>query len=512
MSIKSPKQFIGDENFTNFITTKKIDSLKFSINCCQFDMTDSLKRLGGSSCMIRLEGRSYLFFNSNTTFFSNEPLKSTDNIIIEYEEEYSKIITKLEKNHPELSKLEVLNKYIQCGTFTTILLNEKNGMYYTTEKDYKYRVLIDITVFNKIALMPQYVLRETPCGDFKLLYPYVSYSATMKEFYPNLWEKIEYCQINHVITYDLFLEIISKCVANSLQTIIFPYERIFKDARQYTSYLYLMIENFENKKKVKHLHYDFNVKVNESECEMIIKDAKTNPDIIVTLIRYMNYDYVKNNYYLFDILTKEKIKTSPKIKEKKEIIPSPISVEEANKNAQELIDEEERIQKKKQKKKKTKKSPKEQPDLSDKIKESLLDESKESIQLPDFFGTVKDELLCELDGLEEELEERNCFSPIEEELLESTNSSPIEEELLNELEKKVLDPMVNDLLQYSDVDILTDNSYCQVGSEEHLRRMQEWDLTKIIPNLYCLPKEYLISMFSQRRYQPAWSFDFNYKS
>ena len=77
--------------------------------------------------MIRLEGRSYLFFNSNTTFFSNEPLKSTDNIIIEYEEEYSKIITRLEKNHPELSKLEVLNKYIQLilqNNYTIILIEQ----------------------------------------------------------------------------------------------------------------------------------------------------------------------------------------------------------------------------------------------------------------------------------------------------------------------------------------------------------------------------------------------------
>jgi len=249
----------------------------------------------------------------------------------------------------------------------------------------------------------------------------------------------------------------------------------------------------------------------------------------------------------------DKRESRKKISGEKEISKKKlISEEEALKNAQKLIEEEERQQQKKKNKKDKKKksgispiqtveSPLPSSPLPDFFgPESIetshpenedliceLEEGPESSPLPEFFGPENYDLIGELeegpessplpdffgpenDDLIGELEEGPESSPLPdysslevesspEFFRETPESYPTEEEIFDDLEHSVLDPMIDRLLDQSEESMPKNNTYCLFGSDEHQRRMKEWDLTQIIPEIYCMPKEYLVQMFAQIR-------------
>lgn len=127
----------------------------------------------------------------------------------------------------------------------------------------------------------------------------------------------------------------------------------------------------------------------------------------------------------------------------------------------------------------------------------------ESSPLPDFFGPENDDLIGELEDGPESSPSPD-YSSLEVEsspefFRETPESYPTEEEIFDDLEHSVLDPMINRLLDQSEESMPKNNTYCLFGSDEHQRRMKEWDLTQIIPEIYCMPKEYLVQMFAQIR-------------
>ena len=516
MSIKNTNQFIGDENLIKFITTKKLDNVKFSIPCC-VDMINIIRRRSVFSYAISIEGRYYLFFNSKPGSFCNLPILPSDNLLIENEEEWEKTFKDLLKLNPQFNKLEMFNDLIKSKKFTTILLNEKNGMYYATDKDYKYRLLIDKSIADNIQLLPFLNLKENTSGDFKMESPQICYSLTIQEFFPDICEKIKFCENNRIITYDLFIDTLTKCVPFYLNNILFKHDNIYKNPSLYQSHIDKLVAIIAKKEKISFCKDNLPImSQSDGDVDKFILNMK-DTGIIVSLIHFMNFDALKMPFFIFNLIEKEKIKSpipQKKIKEKKEITISTLSIEEADRIAQELIDEEEQKTKKQKRRKSNKKIH--IKDTSEIV--SSLDEEKsvavnipkesnsEEIQLPDFFGSIKDDLLGELGGdIEEEILEEGFQLSLEEPVVDSSSS---EDELLNELEEQILDPMVNDLLAFSDVP--TNNSYCMFGSEEHQRRMKEWDLKELLPEIFCYPKEYLISMFSQRRHQYGYYFNYNY--
>ena len=65
---------------------------------------------------------------------------------------------------------------------------------------------------------------------------------------------------------------------------------------------------------------------------------------------------------------------------------------------------------------------------------------------------------------------------------------------------------------YEDENSNHDEDHCEIGSEEFLRRVRDWDLSQIIPQIYCLPKTQLIEMFIPQKEESSneesiWAFN-----
>jgi len=271
------------------------------------------------------------------------------------------------------------------------------------------------------------------------------------------------------------------------------------------------------------------IRAYEKGLEQVFPEIKTVEDLPIKKNsikkRSIIYDRTTNAYVSLKLLLP---KNSPVQDTPKKI---EISAEEAEKNAQKLIEQKEKEHQEKLKKntrvkKKEKKNCQKNSPLtiqlfdSEKIKSSspvCIDDtmspktvsskqySVTSSPLPDFFGEEKEGLIGELETPTSDYSNQEfgkLTSNIDEE--DDEPFEDIEEKIFDDLEHSILDPMINELLNQSEDKLPKNNYYCQLGSQEHQRRMKEWNLAQFLPEIYCLPQDYLISLFSQSRHKSRW--------
>jgi len=255
------------------------------------------------------------------------------------------------------------------------------------------------------------------------------------------------------------------------------------------------------------------IKRDDPEFFQIEKNMRNLNYVMSSTTVYNTQEDGNEEVTIIEVFPSEEFFGKPLSRRKKiEIVEIPLlSKEEAEKNAQDLIKEEEKESAKKESKKnKRKQKQKQKKKLSEKTAEiepekipvassdddDFLDISftespaieKEQSILPDFFPTPSDELLCDL---EESFENKDDES--------IPDLSTFEEDTNNSQEE------TRDINSETQPD---DNSYCDLHSDEFYRRIKEWDLSQFIPEIFCIPKNELISMFSKRDPDPMpdWKF------
>lgn len=542
MSIPTYRRLIGDEVFTDFVKgfndedlNKKIDSFKeeryksngFSYLCTQ--------------TIFKLWGRNYVAFNCNINYYSRELLSDDEDYVVDNEDHYYRQIDEKRKENTEISRKQFLNICLSKKIITTIMLGEKDGQLYFVEKDYKYRVIV---FDNFIKRLPKFNFSKID-DVYRLSNLNFFYCPLWLELYPEIKRNFEHCERLNIVNHQFLNNIIQNAFILSDQAIYIYFEPI---KSKISSFEIQYNDNFQRYLELKsknksfcflNLGLDIGLRIHRnpdtfereylSGCYAInilecINNKSLDTEYIIDVFQYkrrletnilktIRLNYQKNQKVV------EQIK-SPKTKV--------ISEEEALKNAQRLIEEEEREQKKKQKKKdKKKKSVKNlEPEVSEKIEiipeqsvetyseiEKTKEDEVEEIKLPEFFGDFNESLNFDLNEIspidDGYLSEENNFPHFFGPELSDSNSSHSskeysEEEIFDDLENSVLDPMIDRLLDQSEDSVPKNNTYCNFGSDEHQRRLQEWDLKELIPEIYCMPREYLVQMFSQLKSGYCW--------
>ena len=540
MTCYTANKLIGHESFTDFLDKFNDDHLTKLINTvdrisqCSYISTYTL---------LKIKSNNYIFFNSSSNFLSNEPISDEDELILEDEEYFAPLFKKLEKKILEkkihdFSTKEIYNKYFKLNKLTTILLDEKDGKFFTVEKNYKYRLVITYDRGIYLSRLPKFDIIKTDQNNFRLFSLDLIYSPIIKEYYPEIKGNLEYCEYNNVINHELFKYILEYGVPLNYSTIYINMEHIKNKMhlyeKQYKESYQKYLELKSNNKSFCFLEINKHIYKEDRNIKLFEKYYKNNK-IVISILKSLNNHFEKQEYFIQIIPYHQKsyeiLESIKKQYQKKCHVNKIISEEEALKNAQKLIEEEEKEKDKRKKKKSKKQKPIEinkNPESidsnrdgieGDKDENELIKNTSDSFdhtQLPVFFGNIESELLCELNVSIESLESSSFSENWDDSeqfegsalldefensdlLYDVESTEQLEEKIFNNFENSYINPMIDTLLDQSEDDLPRNNSYCQFGSEEHYRRMREWNLSKIIPEIYCMPEKYLISMFSQMK-------------
>lgn len=525
------KNIIGDIHFLNFIE----QNCPNEILLAQADETNEYSIFQ----KIILNNVDYYLFNCGINCFMNSPFSETDKWIVEKQEELPQFLERYRsKFNPNGSMHEMLNFLFSFkDNFNTIKIKSRNGSYYTVDsEDYDYRLITTDAFKEKYIRMPEFILRPES-GGYELVKPAVVIPGALSLFSPTIFNKLIRLNMDKT-TKNISFELIKIIVeyGESMKIPLFDNldlvyiqkdKMIFEVIDQEKEEIYIEIcKKFYENEYNDYLSFAYTIKMNNyaethkckmkctccSSSKMIPKNnpvifkeknnffKKGNPEFyrIENDLRKFNsimsfcetYNFVLKDKYDFLIVEVTSYN-------KKEEVVSKITEEEALKNAEELLAMEEMEKKKSSKKSKCSQKRKEKKIL-EKIKKiaknisievlklparinkqkiahtlakeaQIYLENKSKNNLPDFFPPPTPELICEIESYLSDIEE----------------TSSIDEKLIESSIEKILDENSED-------------EYCELGDSEYERRRKEWDLDKIIPNIYCFPKSYLISFFTKK--------------
>lgn len=484
--ILTTKNFIGNEHFTDFLEYNSNPETNY------FHLLNAENVLVKKNLhlLIVIDLQIYILFNTCDNCFSQDPLTPEENYLIESAESINALRTmynEISMGHNKM--LDFLNRCLADRTVTTMKVKTKNGKYVVSENDYDLRILMLIEVKDQYYQLPKLILHpNTKKGQYYLISPVVLYPMIYRVMDPYLSKKLDSYLSNNTFDFQILLKMI-ECSQNIGLGVFLNIPLPTKEQ---------IINNLSNFRKCyEHQHIKF------MQLREIGEDKNFSFRDNGFFFSYGNKDYFKLQNEILkgkclisfcDCMNPENGESS--ISSIIDVIPNiyfkinknnlfiafqsvngKISEEEACKNAELLLaDEEKEIQKKNSQKNKKKKD-----NHIIKLKATARKIAQEALKQFDKFDNIRKKRNAILDW------KMKMARKLAEEASEYIQ------------EKQSIYPQ--------EIQEIDENSHCYIGSDEHLRRMREWDLTEIIPEIYCLPKEFLISLFAQKQSESLWLFD-----
>ena len=542
------KRIIGDINVANFLEKKYPKDSE--INEIMDEVTDLNYNRPFLPIVIRFQ--LYIILNTGINCFSDELVTDDEKIIPDSGITFKNKSKKL----TDLYNSDILN-----GVLTTIKMKSINGRYYTVEDDYDFRIVTSILYKEYYTKIPEIILKMDDDGEYELIKPQVVYPNSLSVCMSNVYLTINDCLkpkttskkigynifyillvLGHNLKMELFenMDIIYiKPINNNIDTLK------LKEGASRNDYA-LLCRTFFEKEYSDYLALSFSIKLGLQKgfgsicnkiCDCCTEASKhfkkniENGGLIVfkegnnfyqkgdenflrieSEMRKCNYIMtfceVANVYVeasemklLIEVFPVEEFFgkiDSPKKSQKSPQIPL-ISEEDARKNADELLaldelDKKQKIQKKSKKKEKEKAKKEVERNL-EKLKSLAKTIALEAKSYFNKFNNLKNKRI-NAENNKKKIASKLAYEA--KEYLESKKLPdffpPTQKEDLCELEESY-EIITND-----------DNSHCEIGSEEFYRRVHDWNLLEIIPQIYCLPKKEIISLFIEPK-EKLWAFE-----
>lgn len=523
------KHIISDLNTINFLEKYCLEDTDLSV--LLLNVISEMKLITEYTYLpISMDRQWYILINSGVSCFSYEPIEEKEIFFFD--------------SNLENYDRENVNKYLEQKNLISIKLRCKNGRYYTVESNPEIRLITINDYKESYELLPKYVLRQIG-SNYILEKPGIVFPNSLSVCDPKLClslnqklKKNELCSNFDYITFFLlllygknmkipffmhadlvFIQTTEINISNAKlknSNLRKDYEFFCRSffEKEYRDFLSVSLSmRFSNQKFEKNI-----CSKNCSCCDIakkIIKSSQKNNDPIIfkegkNFYQKSDPQYVhienelrKNKYMitfcevlnflpdcddqklLTEVRPIEDFFDIPKIQSK-----NIISEQEAEKNASELIAlvENEEMQKlSKNQKKKAKKTQ------ENNIKQMKLLAKKIAYEAKDFI--VKWQATNK--------KKKN----VEE------NKKIIAKKIAEEA-KTYIDNLKQDEIIISQ-NLPDNNTYCEINSEEYNRRVKDWDFQKIIPSIYSLPLDHIISLFENKtaKNESLWAFDLwsNYK-
>lgn len=430
---------------------------------------------------IKIDKKIYILFNTGIDCICNEVIPKNVKTMIP--DTFAGFITKREVVMKHINQNLKLNN----GMFYIIKLKMENNRYYYSNdmKEYDYCIILDINMKESFLHLPELNIRNIPQQN-----PMI--------FIPTLWksekiEEIDFTNDKLEITYNIFKLIIN--FALSFKSNIFENKPQLYLAWPYSDDGVLKPKPIEPKFFDDELKgyveclgerttYIFcNDKVSKRgtpEFQKLDKSIREGKNKISQCIIKNPIDSLKNIIIFSNIVTESFFPKGKKI----------ISEEDADKNAKILLELEENEKK---------------------LAEIKKEKNKEANKKKNEINKLKS-LFRKL------FKEAEVFIPIMK-----SNSANIK--LAENKKKIILKNLANNALQYynnkksSDIvlpqlakNVEDDNINCEIGTDEYRRRVQNWNFEEFLPEIYCMSKKELISIFSKKepKEQNLWLFNLNY--
>ena len=513
------KNIIGDIYFLDFLEKKSKDEILIA----QFEEELLYNR---PFKKLLINGQDYFLFNCGINCFVNAVVKSLEKINYE----------NIQSNN------DIIGNY-----FTGIRIKMKNDCFYVTDSNnYDLFVLVErgeeLNYVREFIKLSKFIFCPDTDGNFELIKPGVIYPGSISIYSP---------KISRILSEGLESKKTTKNISFSVLTILIAYGENMKiDLFKNEDVIFLQKENiiveiyqleiqneyldicrkFYETEYHDYLSFTFSLKMGYKNSSKENRICGKNCSCCSIYQKVFNRAFRKGNPIIFklgdnfyskgqvefceienslrknmslmsfcDIFNFEpsgeedkiliEINSSFLTQENIKLISQTITDEEALKNAQKLIEEEE-IQRIKSPKKNKRREKEKEKKFQDKLKKLA---KKISIDVISNYSNFKNDKKLMAKKLAEEAikftfnEQTDLISDIVQfdnnsELNEEFDEDYFDEEHIEKSIEKILDD--------------DDDSYCKFGSNEYYRRKAEWDITKIIPNIYCFPKEYIISLFN----------------
>jgi len=484
--ILTTKNFIGNEHFTDFLEYNSNPETNY------FHLLNAENVLVKKNLhvLIVIDLQIYLLFNTCDNCFSQEPITPEENYLIESVESINALQSIYnERGIGPVKRIDFLNKCLEEKTVTTLKCKEKNGRYVVSEKDYDLRILMLIEVKNQYFLLPKLILHPNiKKGTYFMISPVVLYPMIYRLIDPYLCKKLDTYLTDNIFDFQVLLKMIECCQNIGLGVFLNigtpTREQILKDLNNFRKcyeHQHIKFMKLREMREDKHFSFrdnGFFFNYGNKHYQMIQNEI-VKGKCLISFCDCMNPESGENTFSsIIDVIPNIHFKLN-----KNNLFiacqsrNARISEEEASKNAELLLaDEEKEIQKKKSKKNKKKKD-----NHIIKLKETAKKIAQEALKQFERFNNIR--------------KKRNAILE-----WKIKKARQLAEEAIEYIQEKKSNYL-------KEIPLLDDNSHCYIGSDEHLRRMREWDLTEIIPDIYCLPKEFLISLFAQKQSESLWLFD-----
>jgi len=516
------KYIIGDVNILEYLEKNESQDL-FYIISRDYNFNER------SYLPFSINKKPYVLLNTNIDCFSDELITKDEEIIYD-DEEFISSIEKIYKSKfgEKSDRLSIFNYYLSKDDSFKILITlkvkKRGGRYFLVERDQDFRIITLYRFKEILNNLPIISIKPNENGQFKLLKPIIIYPTSLIIFSRtglfcfdelngiNLQENLQFGVFKMIFNYGYNMKssifshrdivFIKVDYITPLDVINFrkisheSFDKLCNDFFKFEFEFFLdkMINEVLIFKMEKNLFLKGSLQFDEGVDD--IKNDKYN--ISPCIIK--NGDYLIENAIIYDVEKKNNDifieKTISKKNYRKmqihKLLPNveKITDEEALKNAQALLELEEREKEEKEEKKKLKKKKKQNKKklnikLIDEAKPEikLIDEAKPDIKLVDDKKKLANSLA--LEAKKEYLKRLSKLNQLE-------NQKIIAKKIMKEVENYWQNKY--------------DGMNCEIGSIEYMRRVKEWDFSHFLPEIYCLPKDTLISLLAHKQAPPTISF------
>ncbi len=458
-------QIIGDRFLSNYIEQNNPKDIFFLRN-----KTDSIY------LPIKIDKKIYILLNTGIDCLCSDVIPKNVKAMIP--ETFSGLITKREIVIQHINH----NLNLKNGMFFIIKLKmENNRYYYDYEmKDYDYCIILDLNMKNIFLSLPEINIRNLP-------------SQKPMIFIPTLWkseniDELDFTNNDLEISYNIFKLIINFALSfknsifgnKSMLYLSWPYcdDGVLKPKPIEPKFFDDELKGYVECLGERTTYIFCNDKVSKRgtpEFQKLDKSIREGKKKISQCIIKNPIDSLKNIIIFSNIVTESFFPKGKKI----------ISQEEADNNAKKLLQLEENEKK---------------------FAELKKEKNKEANKKKNEINRIKS-LFKKL------FKEAETFIPIMK-----SNSAKIK--LAENKKKIILKNLANDALHYynnnilpnQQINIADDNINCDIGSKEYNRRVIDWNFSDFLPEIYCMSKQELISIFSKKESseQNLWLFNLNY--
>lgn len=515
------KNIIGDFYIAEFLSKKKPDD-EFFIRI--EDDFDHEKKYGMSFLPIKVNDITCILLNTGIDCFSNEPFGENEEIIFNNTHTYNHII----QLHIESIENPKVNKVLKTGArefyskglemtnlFTTIKVKRKDQRFYVVDKDHDCRIFTHRYYKDEYNNYP--LIKIVPYKDtYELLSPIIVFPNSLSLYLP----KISFAMQEEVGTntttknpsYELIKMILmygqnmKDPVLENRDMVFIKIENVsfgkilLKDDSQRDNFEsfcldffkneYELFLSFSNQINIVYRYGNVYVQNDPSQYSRLIKQINKKK-LLISWCIIKNCDLnVMGDQAIVDVDSYEAFFGKPKMEIS---IPVIITEEEAQRNAEELIAQEE-AEKRRKEKQKSRKKKKITPNIENlkRLAKKITYEVKVHYSKNERLNKIKRNIEKYKKILSTELLE----------YFEQKQKSKLD---IPEIFEEVDDDSLFTIEEFIPKD---DNQPCNINSEEYQRRVKEWDFTQIIPDIYCYPKDYVISLFTRKNNQKdLWLFD-----